>query len=109
MEGREIQNGVGWKEQYHRLDQAELMRKMHRPEMGPPCYRIPGGSIHLENSTLRNWAVDSLHSYTCRTQPEMNRETFCLKQAHTFTMTSKEDTNVRIQFRWGQKRDMDRF
>ena len=24
-------------------------------------------------------------------------------------MTSKEDTNVKIQVRWGQKRDMDRF
>ena len=62
MEGREIQNGVGWKEQHHKLDQAELVGMMHRPEMEPPRYRIPAGSIHLENGTLRGWAVTHAES-----------------------------------------------
>lgn len=71
MKGRKLENGVGWKEQHQKLDQAEMVRMMYRSYIGPLHYKIPGGSIHWENGTPRSWAVDSLHSYVWGTQSEM--------------------------------------
>lgn len=114
---REIQNGVGWKEHHQKLEQAELVRTTHRPEVGLPRYIIPGAPVHEENGTPRSWAAGSQHSHTWKPSlrgwsgersPIWSRYTPLSRPPRQIPMSrsssggpKKGDGKV-LEFRWGK-------